>query len=105
MHTVAKTKASAAPTTAKEPHPIVRYIQETRAELRKVTWPTREEVKNLTLIIVIVTVSMALFLGLLEITFQQIIGGVILGQLGWMIAAAVLFIGGVAAFYFNSRQE
>jgi preprotein translocase subunit SecE len=43
----------------------VRYIRETRGELRKVTWPTREEAWRLTLIVLGVTAVMAIFLGVL----------------------------------------
>ena len=41
----------------------MRYLKETRAELRKVTWPTRKRRTNLTLIVLAVTVAMAIFLG------------------------------------------
>ena len=100
-----RSKATAVTTAKREPNAIIRYFQETRAELRKVTWPTREQAKNLTLIIVAVTVSMALFLGLLDALFQEVAGGIILGDLVWIGTAIVLFLGGVAAFYFNGQQE
>jgi preprotein translocase subunit SecE len=102
---VAKSRSRTVATTTKEPHAIVKYIQETRAELRKVTWPTREEAKNLTMIIVAVTVAMAVFLGLLDFIFQEIVGGIIQREFVWGIVAIVLFLGGIAAFYFNGQQE
>ena len=103
---VAKSKTRAATTsTGKEPNAIVRYFQETRAELRKVTWPTREEARNLTLIIVAVTIAMAVFLGLFDYLFQETVGGIVLGQAAWFVVAIVLFLAGVAAFYYNSREE
>ncbi|MBV7331659.1 preprotein translocase subunit SecE [Chloroflexi bacterium TSY] len=40
---------------AKTDNAIVRYIRDTRAEISKVTWPTREEGIRLTIIVVIVT--------------------------------------------------
>lgn len=45
---------------------LVRYLKETRAEIRKVSWPTREEATNLTLIVLAVTVAMAIFLGVID---------------------------------------
>ena len=51
---------------------IIRYLRETRAELKKVTWPTREEALNLTYIVLGVTFAFALFLGLLDWTFSQV---------------------------------
>jgi preprotein translocase subunit SecE len=102
---VAKSRVRTAATTTKDTNPVIRYFQETRAELRKVTWPTRDEARNLTMIIVAVTVAMAIFLGLLDFIFQEVAGGVILGDLTWIGVAIVLFLGGAAAFYFNGQQE
>jgi len=51
---------------------IIRYLRETRAELRKVTWPTRDEALRLTYIVLGVTVAFAVFLGMLDWVFTQI---------------------------------
>jgi preprotein translocase subunit SecE len=102
---MAKSKSSAAAVTPKEENVVVRYIKETRAELRKVVWPTRDETKNLTIIVVSVTVAMAIFLGMLDYIFQMVTAGVIRGDYVWIGAAIVLLIAGAAAFYFNSQQE
>ncbi len=45
---------------------IVQYIRETRAELRKVVWPTREEATNLTIIVVATIVAMSAFFGVID---------------------------------------
>ncbi len=59
---------------AGEMNPVARYIRETRGELRKVTWPTREEAWRLTLIVLGVTAAMAIFLGIiLDATFSSAI--------------------------------
>lgn len=102
---MAKTKSGATTGTTQSENAIIRYFKETRAELRKVTWPTREETRTLTTIIVIVTVTMALFLGLLDYLFQIVVAGVIAGDLIRIGLAVVLFIGGSAAFYFNAQRE
>lgn len=47
--------------------------QETRAELRKVTWPTREQTRNLTLVVVAVCIAMAAFLGVIDLILSQIV--------------------------------
>ena len=101
---MAKSKSSAAAAAGKEPHPIIKYFQATRAELRKVTWPTRDETRNLTMIIVAVTIAMAIFLGMLDYIFQIVTAGVISGSWVSIGVAVVLFIGGVAAFYFNGQE-
>lgn len=56
----------------KQPNAIKRYINETIGELRKVTWPTRKEATNLTIVVLIVTLSMSAFLGLLDYIFTQL---------------------------------
>ncbi|NJN93118.1 MAG: preprotein translocase subunit SecE [Anaerolineales bacterium] len=102
---MAKSKSSAAVATPKEDNAVVRYLKETRAELRKVAWPTRDETKNLTIIVVSVTFAMAVFLGLLDYIFQIVTAGVIAGDYLWIGVAVVLLAAGAAAFYVNSQQE
>ncbi len=63
--------------TAKKENAIVRYFKETRAELKKVTWPTREEALNLTLIVVGFTIFMAAVLGLIDYIFAWLFGLII----------------------------
>ena len=70
---------SKAPTTAAQAGPkpdnrLVRYFKETRAELRKVSWPTRKQATNLTLIVLAVTVAMAIFLGAVDLLFVKLLG-------------------------------
>jgi len=102
---VAKSKSRPVTTGSNnEPNVIVKYFLDTRAELRRVTWPTRDETKNLTLIIVAVTLVMAFFLGALDYIFQIVVAGIVGG--GWISIgiAVVLFIAGTAAFYYNSQE-
>ena len=58
--------------SAKSENRIIRYFQDTREELRKVTWPDREEVIRLTLIVLGTTVAFAVFLGALDFLFQRL---------------------------------
>lgn len=53
-------------------NPITRFVKETRSEIRKVTWPTREEALNMTTIVVAVTLTMAAGLGVLDYVFTQL---------------------------------
>ena len=48
---------------------VAQYLRETRAELRKVVWPTREEAVNLTAIVVATIVAMSVFLGFFDYLF------------------------------------
>jgi preprotein translocase subunit SecE len=52
--------------TEKKENAIVRFYRETIGELRKVSWPTREEAVNLTKIVIVVLVVMAIFLGFVD---------------------------------------
>jgi preprotein translocase subunit SecE len=56
----------------KQPNAFRRYINETVGELRKVSWPTRREATNLTLVVVVVTLVMSLYLGLLDFIFLRL---------------------------------
>jgi preprotein translocase subunit SecE len=66
-----KTESKGAKNSGNQPNAISKYIRETRGELRKVTWPTREESQRLTAIVIGVTVAMAVFLGLLDFIFSN----------------------------------
>jgi preprotein translocase subunit SecE len=57
----------------KQPNLISRYFRETRGELRKVTWPTREESQRLTLIVLGVTIMMAVFFWIFDFAFSSTI--------------------------------
>jgi len=49
---------------------LQRYVRETVGELRKVTWPTRQEAWHLTKIVIAVMVVMAALLGTLDYIFS-----------------------------------
>jgi len=52
--------------TEKKENAITKFYRETVGELRKVSWPSREEATNLTMIVLVVLVAMALFLGAVD---------------------------------------
>ncbi len=56
---------------------IVRYLRETRAEIAKVSWPSVEETRNLSLIVIGVTVAMSIALGLLDSIFALLIQNIL----------------------------
>jgi preprotein translocase subunit SecE len=45
---------------------LTQYFRETRAELRKVVWPTRQEAINLTAIVIGTIVAMSIFFGAID---------------------------------------
>ncbi len=66
--------------TGKQQNPISRYLRETRGELRKVTWPTRDESWRLTLIVLGVSIVMSIFLWFFDAIFSNSIQA-LLGQI------------------------
>ncbi len=66
-------KAKSEKKSGDQSNALVKYFRETRGELRKVTWPTRQESQRLTAIVLGVTAVMALFLGLLDLIFSSAI--------------------------------
>jgi preprotein translocase subunit SecE len=52
---------------------VVHFYRETVGELRKVSWPTRDEALRLTWIVVIVLVGMAAFLGLIDLIGERLL--------------------------------
>ena len=64
-------------TGAKKPNRIARFFRETVAELRKVSWPTRQEAINLTIIVLIVMVATSVFLYAVDIVAARLLHWVI----------------------------
>lgn len=58
----------------KKQNPVIRFLRETRSELRKVVWPSRQEATNLTIIVIAVTLTMAASLGLIDYIFSKLFG-------------------------------
>jgi len=52
---------------------LARYLRDSRSELKKVNWPTREQTINLTIVVCVVCVAIALFLGGLDWIFATFI--------------------------------
>ncbi|MEK7785620.1 MAG: preprotein translocase subunit SecE [Chloroflexota bacterium] len=53
-------------------NPIVRYLRETRAELSKVSWPTRQDATNLTVVVLATVVASSLVLGAFDLLFTEL---------------------------------
>lgn len=69
---MAKAKRDERKGTRKQQNAVQRYLKETIGELRKVTWPTRREATNLTIIVIIVTFSMSALLGVLDFIYTKV---------------------------------
>ncbi len=59
--------------TVKKPNAVTRWWRETIGELRKVTWPTRQEAWRLTKIVIAAMAVMSALLGVLDYLFTNLI--------------------------------
>jgi len=84
--------------------PILRYLRDTRAELRKVTWPTREEAWKLTLIVLGTVVVMSIILGAADFIFGKIMQGVVVGNVVWVAVGVVIVVATAVAMYLVGRE-
>ena len=62
---------------SKSGNALTRYLRETRAEVAKVTWPTREEGIRLTWVVFVVTIISAIVLFGVDTFFSSIITSLI----------------------------
>lgn len=49
---------------------IVNYLKSSIEEMKKVTWPTKKETQNYTILVIGISLGMAAFLGALDYIFQ-----------------------------------
>ncbi|TSC61328.1 MAG: hypothetical protein Greene041614_1110, partial [Parcubacteria group bacterium Greene0416_14] len=59
---------------------VSEYIKETQGELKRVSWPSRKQVVVSTLAIVVVSVSMALLLGVFDFIFSSTLGKILVNE-------------------------
>jgi preprotein translocase subunit SecE len=45
---------------------LVKFIQEVRNELKRVSWPSREEIRGSTTVVIVIVLVLAVFIGLVD---------------------------------------
>ncbi len=50
---------------------IRRFLDEAWSELKKVSWPTREQTRNLTVLVFVVSFVVGLYITVLDVVFAQ----------------------------------
>jgi preprotein translocase subunit SecE len=53
---------------------IRRFFEEAWSELKKVTWPTREQVTRLTVLVFVVSAAVGAYIAVFDILFVQVVG-------------------------------
>ena len=56
---------------------VLGYIRESRAELKKVTWPTKQQLWYSTIIVIVVTAVASAYLGLVDLILTGIFSKII----------------------------
>jgi preprotein translocase subunit SecE len=79
----------------KQENRFKRYFRETRAEVRKVHWPSRKEARSLTTVVLVITIAMTIFLGVIVSPLASALASAVFVQQS-TLAIAVLAIVGVA---------
>jgi preprotein translocase subunit SecE len=57
---------------------VPRAVRDVISELRKVTWPTREETTRLTIAVLVVSITIGLALGAVDFAFNWLVDNTIL---------------------------
>lgn len=52
---------------------IVKFLREVRAELIKVSWPTRKEVITSTMVILVLTAFLSVFVGVIDLGLSKLL--------------------------------
>jgi preprotein translocase subunit SecE len=50
---------------------IRRFIEESYSELKKVVWPTREQVRNLTVLVFVVSGAVGVFISFFDLVWSE----------------------------------
>jgi len=61
---------------------IQKFLKEVVAELRKVTWPTKDELVGSTIVTVVVSLIVAIFIGIVDRILSPFIRAIFGGGLG-----------------------
>lgn len=56
---------------------VLDYIRESRAELKKVTWPTKQQMWYSTLVVIVVTFMVSVYLGLVDLLLTGVFSKIV----------------------------
>ena len=52
---------------------IRRFVGESYSELKKVTWPTREHTRNLTVLVFVISAIVGAYIGFFDVLFGEVL--------------------------------
>lgn len=53
---------------------LINYLKESRQEFKRVNWPTRKETIRMTTTVIVISLTTAIFLGILDLIFTYLLG-------------------------------
>jgi preprotein translocase subunit SecE len=56
---------------------IKNYLTEVKGELKKVTWPSKNDLQKTTIAVIILSIIIGIYLTLIDISFQKVVKGII----------------------------
>lgn len=56
---------------------FIQYLKDTKGELKHVSWPTRKQVVYFTILVVILSLLTAIFLGVFDTIFSKLLGMIV----------------------------
>ena len=56
---------------------VLDYMRESRAELKKVTWPTKQQMWYSTLVVIVVTFMVSAYLGLVDLLLTGVFSKIV----------------------------
>jgi preprotein translocase subunit SecE len=56
---------------------IISYIKEVKAETKNIKWPTRKQVINYTIIVIVLSILLAAYVGVLDTLFAKLLSKII----------------------------
>ncbi len=91
----------------KQENRFKRYFKETRAEVRKVHWPTRREARSLTTVVLVITIAMTIFLGVVISPLASTLAGALFVQQSTLvlIVALVVALAGIVSLAVVLRRQ
>ena len=52
---------------------LIDYIKETQAEMKHVSWPTRSQAIAYSIVVVVISIALAFFLGFFDLIFTKLL--------------------------------
>jgi preprotein translocase SecE subunit len=85
--------------------PVREFGRETLGELRKVYWPTQAQARNLTVVVLTVTVIMAVLLGIFDFLFGRLVEEILVSNVIAIAIAIVIIASIIVIIVFASRSQ